>query len=337
MAQSRTRAALVAGSAAVAATGLVRRHKANAGTPVFFEADAPKHFRDLGPGIGEVELPIRYYRTDCFMAVFSADLDAVRAMMPSERLHPIRVSGGRAAVAVIAYNYLETGVGAYGEIGIAALATLDRPAPMLMPALLESRYPGFGAYVAHLPVTTRVARQAGRLVWGYPKFVADMAFDLTPVQQRVEMREGGRDLLQLSVARRGRVITDNKPTVTFTELDGDLVRTEIPMRAIYQAGLGSSMGHLELGDHPVADDLRNIQLSASPLATKSYLAHAAILPVGEVIGEAEPRSGFEGTTAETGLHTVRYDRGCVRTVTSAPQRPVAVVSEVSPGETMSSN
>jgi hypothetical protein len=296
---------------------LARRRRAGASDEAFFAADAPREFRDLGRGVGEVELPIRYHRSDCFMAVFSADLRAVGAMLPSDRLHPVRLSAGRGAVAVVAYNYLETGVGAYGEIGVAVLATFDRSAPVLLPALLEGRYPGFGAYVAHLPVTTRVARQAGRLVWGYPKFVADMDFHISPERQRVEMSEGGHDVLSLSVERGGRVTTDNNPTVTYTELSGDLIRTTLPMRTIYQASMGAKAGHLELGTHPVADELRQIEVSPNPVATKSFLVHNAILPIGEAIADAAPRNGFEGSTADTGRHTVRYDDRSMRMVTNS--------------------
>lgn len=263
-----------------------------------------------------VEVPIRYHRTDAYLAVFSADTDAVRAMLPSRRLHPVRLGRGRAAVGVMSYNYLETGVGAYGEIGIAAMCTLDRPRTPLTPLLRESRDPSFGAFVWHLPVTTRIARDAGRAIWGYPKFVADMAFEERPEVRQVTMREGGRDILRVRVRRRGRPITETNPLVTFTEHDGEMIRTVIATRAVHQLGLGRNQGHLELGDHPVADELRSLDISTDTVATKSYLAHAAILPRGASVGASDRRHiGFIGSDALSGRHTIRYDGATERVVT----------------------
>ncbi len=257
MGRLRRAAALVAGGA-LAGYGATRwlRAKRDGGEQggFFAGAGAPQ---TVDIRMTEIELPILYHRTDCSFGVFSADLDATRAVLPSDRLHPVTVPGGRAAIAVVSYNYIETGVGPYGEIGVAALCTLDRQAPPVLPAMLEARYPGFGAFVLHLPVTTRIAREAGRVVWGYPKFVADMAFDFRPEVHRVELREDGQDVLSLDVERRGRVVQDRKPIVTYSENDGALIRTELPVRSTYHAGIGRSYGRLELGDHPVAKELKD--------------------------------------------------------------------------------
>lgn len=280
----------------------------------FFDAAGPIDHADTAAG--RVELPIRYYRSDCFLGVFSADADAVAARLPSDELAPVRLSGHRTALGVVAYNYIETGVGAYGEIGVAAMCTFGGPTVPVLPALLETRWPRFGAFVLHLPVTTRLARAAGREVWGYPKFVADMAFDLQPERQRVELREGGTDLLRLEVGRRGRIVRDNRPLVTYTAKDGDLIRTQVASRAVYQMCVGRPNGHLELGDHPLADELRALDLSPTARATRTFLSHAAILPRGRVVARADrPYEGFAGSDLECGRHTVRYDRAVERVIT----------------------
>lgn len=307
------RAAGVAGAGLRAVVGTRpdrRRHDR-----AFFDWQGPAD-PDVAVDGRHVALPIRYWRTDCFMGVFPADEDAVRDMLPSHRLHPVRLPGHRAAVAVVAYNYLETSIGPYGEIGVSPLCTLDRPAPPLLPALLQGRWPGFGGFVAHLPVTTAVARDAGRAVWGYPKFVADMDFDLAPEGQAVSLAEGGRYVLRLEVRRGGLAAPDRSPLVTFTAHGDRLVRTTIATAAWATTALGRSGGHLSLGDHPVARQLAELGLGSSPVATRTYLSHSAILPAGEDIGPVDvPYRGHRGEPAATGRHTVRYDEGAVRVVT----------------------
>lgn len=292
-----------------------------------FFAPAPAKTIDVGHDL--VDIPIRYYRTDAFLGLFSADLDAVRDLLPSSRLQPVRLKKGRAAIGIMSYNYIETGVGPYGEIGIAAMCTLDRAAPPVLPLLREAADPSFGAFVLHLPVTSRIARDAGRTVWGYPKFTADMAFDFRPETQQVTLVEGGAEILQVAVRRRGRVRSDAKPLVTLSENDGALIRTVVATRATVQLGVGRGQGHLELGDHPIAEGLRALDISSEAAATKSYLSHAAILPAGASVGPTDrPYDGFAGSEATFGRHTIRYDDGVERVITEATPQADAEPADV---------
>jgi hypothetical protein len=292
--------------------------------PAFFDWHGPSD-PDVPVDGGHVALPIRYWRTDCFMGVFPADEDAVRALLPSHRLHPVRLPRRRVAVAVVAYDYLETSIGPCGEIGISPLCTLDRAAPPLVPALLLGRWPGFGGFVAHLPVTTAVARDAGRAVWGYPKFVADMDFTLSPEQQSVSLSEGGRFILQLQVRRRGLAAPDRSPLVTYTAHGDRLVRTTVATHAWAATAVGPSAGHLALGDHPLGRQLADLGIDGAPVAVRTFLHHSAILPAGEDIGPVDvPYAGYRGGPAASGRHTVRYDEGAVRVVSEPTRAEPAV-------------
>lgn len=274
-------------------------------------------------GVAEIALPIRYWRTDCFMALFTADLGAVVDLLPSSRLHPVRVTRTKAVVAVGVFNYLETSVGPYGEIAVSPLCTLDREAPPVLP-LATGYLRGLSAFVAHLPVTTRIAREAGRQVWGYPKFVADMDFDLRPEAQRVEMFEDGQEILSLDVRRRGRVALESAPLTTYTAHGDRLIRTRIAMRGHVATAIGSSNGELLLGDHPVGREIAALGIGTGPLLTRTYLSHSAILPVGADLGPVDRiHRGHLGSDVESGRHTVRYDDGVVRTVTAGTRGLVA--------------
>jgi len=280
-----------------------------------WQPDADAGFFDwTGPmsqervGAARFDLPIRYYRDDSFMAIFSAAYEPVCMLLPSPDLYPVRLPGDRAAVAIIAFNYLDTSIGPYGEVGIAIPCTYLNPAPPLLPIVLEDKWAGWGGFVLHLPVTSIVARDAGRGLWGYAKFVADMDFEKRPAYQRVRLAEGGADILTLTVRQSGIAIKDNRPLVTYSVRDGNLLRTVVPSRAVYQVGLTPGCGVVELGDHAIADQLRGLDLSPTALATKNYLARYGILPAPEVIGPADsPYTGYAGADREYGRLTVSYD------------------------------
>ena len=259
-------------------------------------------------GSAVIDLPVMYYRDDAFVGVFSAEFQAVQALLPSAALYPVRLKGERAAVYVTAFNYQENTIGPYGEVAVAIPCTYGRPAPPLLPLLLEGRIPGFGAFVLHLPVTARSARDPRRVIWGYAKFVADMDFQKRPAYQRVRLAEGDSHILTLTVQQRGLPIKDNRPVITYSVLDGQLIKTTIPSRAVYQMGLTPGLGELELGDHEIADQLRSLDISTSTVATRNYLTRSGILSAGEAIGPADrPYEGHIGEDRDYGRFTVNYD------------------------------
>jgi hypothetical protein len=253
------------------------------------------------------ELPILYFRDDAFGLFFTAKASRVRAALPSDQLHPVQLPGGRALVGIMAFNYIDTSIGPYGEVAVVALAVHGRrPAIGFVPAMLEAGYPGFGMVVLHLPVTGTTPRDGGRGVWGYTKFVADMDFTITPEYLQCRMGEEGTHILTLRVARGGIVRRDSKPIVTYSVLDGRLLRTTIPHKSVYRTALGSSRSFLELGDHEVAASIRELGLSSKPLMTRYFVERAAILPPGEVVEEGvRPLDGFFGRDRE-GEHNVAY-------------------------------
>jgi hypothetical protein len=317
----------LAGAAALTYAGvrltksLLRQGEADEG---FFDWTGPSE-ADIDVGSASIDLPIRYYRDDAFMGVFPASFEAIEAALPSERLRPVRLFGNRAAVAIIAFNYIQTSVGPYGEVGIAPLCTLDREGPPLVAALLESAFDGFGAFVAHLPVTSLIARDAGRTIWGYPKFVADMEFERRPAYQSVRLSENGAEILTLHVRQGGMPIRDNRPLTTFSVRGSDLVQTVVPTRSTYQVGMSGDAGRLELGDHPIGDWLRTLGVESVPVQTKNYLSRAGILPAGTVVGGAAPHARYEGAQVSHGLHTVAYDDSTRIVVTEREGTPARAV------------
>jgi dihydroflavonol-4-reductase len=259
-------------------------------------------------GSAQIDLPIKYYRDDCFMGFFSADYNSVKKLLPSDKLYPIKLLGGRAVVAVAAFNYIATSIGSYGEIGVVVPCIYGRRPLPLLPLLLEALYPGWVVFIHHLPVTSRVACDAGKVIWGYPKFVADMDFQKLPGFQRVRLEEGGKHILTLTVQQRGISIKDRRPLVTCSKLNKELLKTSMPLRSIYQLGLRPESGKLMLGDHKIADQLRNLDISMTAIVTKNYLSKYLILPAGEPMGVAEgSHSDYVGQDLEFGRLTITYD------------------------------
>lgn len=297
-----------------------------------------------------MRLPISFHRSEAFAGVFGADVRGLTDMLPTDELHPVRIDGTRAAVFVVAYHHREatatmvdgeTRVARpYGEVLIAALVT-PRPAPPLVPIVATTMF-RLGAFVLFLPVTTRLAMEAGRL-WNYPKFVADMDFSESEAVREVVVAEGSRRLLTLRVRPAGRPVVDRAPTVLYSERDGRLLQATMPTFELRQVRLGGSGGELELGDHPIADNLRAIGLGHVPIATINVLASRFVMTEGRSLGRARPYRGYVTAERDFGRYTVRRPGAAAvdqygglgdAEWTTARDRPVAAPQAMLPESTL---
>ncbi len=270
-------------------------------------------FSDARPGKpmtvdGEkFELPILYFRDDAFALFYTADPIKVKALLPSDKLHPVTLSKKKALFAVACFNYIDTTIGPYGEVGIVIPATYaDEKPPHLIPAIRETYDPRFGTVVLHLPVTNTTARDGGRGIWGYTKFVADMKFIITPEYMECHLSEDGRHILTARVARRGFVKRDYRPLSTFSVKDKKLIQTTIPQVGTARNSLFPEGSFLDLGDHEIMGPIKELGLSAKPFMSRYYLERSGILPEGKVIEDnVRELSGYRGTDRH-GEHTVIY-------------------------------
>mmetsp|Transcript_21743 Transcript_21743/g.10195 ORF Transcript_21743/g.10195 Transcript_21743/m.10195 type:complete len:282 (-) Transcript_21743:1023-1868(-) len=255
------------------------------------------------------ELPILYFRDDFFGLYFTADYEKVKAFMPSDKLFPIILPNGRAIVAIFACNYIDTSIGLYGEVPVAIPAVYGKEVSKfsgIVPALLESRYPGYGLLVYHLPVTNVEARDVGRGEWGYTKFVADMHFNIMPEYMESQMYEEDQHIFYLRVQRKGFYVKDRKPITTFSVKNNKLIKTVIPHKVTKRISLNTTGSFLKLGQHPMAQAIRDLGISSRPFMTCYYPERAAILPSGEVIEEgAKAFDGYMGKTRDA-KYTVTY-------------------------------
>jgi hypothetical protein len=249
-------------------------------------------------GKASFDLPILYLRDDFFGLYFTADVKKVKGILPSDRLNPVTMPNGRAIVAILAWNYIDTTIGPYGEIPVAIPVLYDRkhlPLMGFIPALRQSNYPDFAVLVMHLPVTKVEARDAGRGEWGYTKFIADMRFDITPEFLQCSMSEGNEHILDLRVRRGGFHMRDNKPLITLSVKDRKLIRTVIPQKGTMRMSLSTKGSFVRFGPHPMAKSIQALDISEKPFMANYYTERGAILPSGTVIEEnVRPFEGYIG-------------------------------------------
>jgi hypothetical protein len=307
------RTGLVITGAASAAAMAVKRANARRSARRFY---APPKERldpvDLGAFHGGS--PVVWHKSESYQTLHSASFEAAAAALPTSELHPVRFPGGRAVVLVASFQHdVITAHGVrgramlpYGEVLVAVLVT-RRPARPLLPLVAPS-IAGFGAgaFVLHLPVTTKAARDAGRLLFGYPKFTADMEFEDAIETCRVRLDEGGRHILSQTIRPAGPTSVMNAPLTLYSALDGELIAETMPLVGLQQRRPGRRGGYLELGDHQIADELRSLDISSEPFLTTRVSALRFAMTPGRPIGSARQYLGYIGDERELGRYMVSY-------------------------------
>jgi hypothetical protein len=220
----------------------------------------------------EVALPILYRRLDAFFALYGADAGAVRAVLPSPRLRPVPVWPGRVALTLNAFNYYDTDIGPYGEFSVGVPCRTMHLSKNIL-----------GVFVLRLPVTSELALEGGKLLWGYPKFLCSMDFQSSAAEHRVRLSQEGRLILDLRVARSGPGLGLSPTLNTFTVKDGDLIRTSIAGQGVYRA-MPQGLAELATGPEEMGVQLSRLGLGARPLVTGEMLDGRMVLPEGENIG-----------------------------------------------------
>jgi hypothetical protein len=100
--------------------------------------------------------------------MFSVDAVAAQRMIDYSGLEVCRFMPGRAIVVLMLMHYLDGDLGQYHEFGTNVM--VNPPGSKASgPRALQSA----GAFVHHLPVDQAFTLEAGQVIWGYPKVMAD--------------------------------------------------------------------------------------------------------------------------------------------------------------------
>lgn len=184
---------------------------------------------------GNVELPILYYDDSQVLALFLVDYDRAQAMVRGEGMEAARFVGGKALVGVAFYEYRQTSIGVYNEVGVAIAvvpAGTRSPSFPLLSMMRSLDKGSVGFFIVDLPVTTAAACAAGREIWGYPKFVTPIRFALKGERfsGTVTDPESEVDLLELAGDTGAGIPGPLLDLILYSRRSGALLRTLVNTR-----------------------------------------------------------------------------------------------------------
>lgn len=237
--------------------------------------DVPSHSHDV---LGTtVTMPVVVRDARCFVAGFSADAEAVAYAIDAEsptpgRLRPLRIRSGRTMCMLVFVDYIDGDLGRYNEFGVCFLVEDPRsPPPSPLSAMRNLIHGDACALIHRLPVDGEFTLAAGRGIWGFPKTLADFEVDHDSATKHGRVSVDGRLEVELRIRRGIPVPSSAADTMlnAYTQLDGVLRMT--PWRLTSTTGTRTRVGgaSLIIGEGPIADELRTLNLSRHALMSSS--------------------------------------------------------------------
>jgi hypothetical protein len=212
----------------------------------------------------DVELPVEVRDASAATVIWEVDAAALTALLPTDEVEVIETSPGRAQFALALVDYRDNDLGSYLEVGFIAF---------VRPVSLSGAGDEDGTFILRLPVDGEFTCAAGREVWGFPKTVEEITFDVADDSATATLTSGGELVLRVRVPRGGNDPMPPMPMASYTVKDSRLHATRFT-----QGGdrtglvLGPDGVELELGTHPWAKELAGLGLPA-PAVLSTWNEH----------------------------------------------------------------
>jgi hypothetical protein len=220
--------------------------------------------------------PARFQDASSAVGLFLVSSRAADDLIRESGFVVAEVLPGRAVFSLSCVHYRESDCGAYEEI---ALGFFVKPhgrrggLPYLgtWRDILRDRA---ATHVWKLPVTTRLANDAGVQMWGLPKTIEEIDFEQAGGRAAFTLRMDGRRVLRYGVRARGGRRQPRSVSSVYSTFEG---APHVTALAHTDSDMGVSIrgGHLLLGEHPLADQLRGLGLPRRPLLA-SWIGHVAL-------------------------------------------------------------
>lgn len=219
----------------------------------------------------QVTLPVEVREARSAAATFVVPHAAAARLMVGSGVAPKKLPGGRALCVLAAVQYVDNDLGPYNEVAMcfAVGARGGEPA---------------GAFIHQLPVDGEFTCAAGRGVWGFPKWMADIDIRSDDTGFRCHLAHDGDMILDLHVRPRPLPLPSKPADMSaYARLDGTTRCTPFTSKATGVRG-GPLGARLVVGDrHPMAQDLRSLGLPKRAVMSTTIGNMAALFGEPEVL------------------------------------------------------
>ncbi|MBL8774788.1 MAG: acetoacetate decarboxylase family protein [Acidimicrobiales bacterium] len=205
----------------------------------------------------EITFPMEVAEMNAATLLFTVPAEAAAALLPGEAFEVVEVAPGQAQLVIAACDYRQNPWGDYNELNFGFLV---RPVGAADDVI--------GSFVYRMPVNQEFTSEAGNKVMGFPKTVEVLDADYTDTTVSFRLTMGGHFTIALTLPRAEPLDEPERlETDSYSYVEGVAYATPLSMDMATGFVDPAEVG-IELGDGPVADELRSLGLPKAPdLAT----------------------------------------------------------------------
>lgn len=214
----------------------------------------------------DIHLPVVVQKARNAFATFIVDATAAQAWIGDSGFEVVEVWPGKAIMQVVGVEYFENDLGDYHEAGFSFYVRQpgsSRGLP-LIGGLLDIVRGRAASYLHLLPVNQDFTKHAGRFIWGYPKWNTDVEITERDNKLVTRFSDQGQHVFTLACELGGTTEVKNQRQLSVATRQGRSYKTlGIANGSGAKFGMGGQL--IELGDHPIADQLRKLGLPKKPI------------------------------------------------------------------------
>lgn len=238
-------------------------------------------------------VPVEVRSAQMVAGTFTAPATAAQELIAYSGLRVQRFAGTLALCMLSAVSYADTDLGPYNEIAVAVVVEPHHGADPH-----PRRRGGMTTFIHRLPVDQELSCAAGRDIWGFPKWVADITWQQRRGGVEVVMIDADEPVLSMRVDGRAVPVPPSETEMScYSWREGVLRRTTWTMRL---SGTKVRPGgvHMDLSDeHPMATELRGLRFPKGALLSQqvghlecSFGPAEIVTPVGQPAAPPNPSS-----------------------------------------------
>lgn len=246
---------------------------------------------------GAIKLPILYFQGSLVGVFYFVEPEAAQELLPHDLEPLVLPFVNKAISAIFMFDYKNTTIGPYGEMGLTIQARRKGSGASLIGYLWDMFAHVYkiqwmldtfssvdtGLYIVTLPVETEAAKVGGREIWGYNKYTTKFQSDFSK-PEAVAFKLDNEFSFKMNRSSFSPSIA-GLPFLTYTKLDGKLIRT------IVEVGHKAEYGFKDLelnifGTGKTADAMKSLGLGelAPVIAFRTDMLRAH-LPRGTIISK----------------------------------------------------
>jgi hypothetical protein len=218
------------------------------------------HKNKVRISVGELELPIQYLDIEAMLSYFPVATPAIAGMLPKAGLQPVQIRPGVALLGITAAEYKKSSIGAYSEVAI-VVPCLRQPRfnIPLLPLWFPRWFPSLAGYILKMPVSTEFACIAGKEIWGYPKFLADIDFEEQESHRICTLSHEGSLVLRYSVRKPTVPRYAQRSYATYSSMGQALLQSRVVTQGLLGVSKKAESAELQFGRHPLALQLSELK------------------------------------------------------------------------------